>query len=148
MDDEQKEKIRQKTHKYSHVLGALGFLLTSLGIYGYESHIEEAPITKRRRFVALTNNQMQKISQLEFENLLEESRPNILPNTDPAYGRIAKIAQRIIANNRDVEGISSKEWTITVIEDDTKNAFVLQVTSSVVTDNLGHFPGNQSKAHV
>ena len=106
----------------------MGFLLTSLGIYVYESHIEETPITSRRRFLALTSNQMEKISQQTFELLLEENRSGILPTTHPSYGRIAKIAQRIIASNKDIEGISNKEWTITVIDDDTRNAFVLQVT--------------------
>lgn len=125
LDDGEKEKLKQKTEKYGHVCGALGFLLVSLGIYGYESHVEETPITKRRRFVALTKNQMDVIVEQEFEELLKENRADILPNSHPAYGKIARIAQRIIASNRDIEGLSKKNWTITVIDSDVKNAFVL-----------------------
>merc|ERR1712029_759747 len=125
LDDGEKEKLKQKTEKYGHVYGALGFLLVSLGIYGYESHVEETPITKRRRFVALTKNQMDVIVEQEFEELLKENRADILPNSHPAYGKIARIAQRIIASNRDIEGLSKKNWTITVIDSDVKNAFVL-----------------------
>ena len=106
----------------------VGFFLLSFGIYGYESHIEEVPITKRRRFVALTKGQMEQISTREFEEQLKENQADILPTNNTSYRRIARVAQRIIAANKDLGEISKKEWTITVIDDPQKNAFVLPVS--------------------
>jgi len=125
LGDEQREKIKQKTNEYSRLIGGVGFFLLSFGIYGYESHIEEVPITKRRRFVALTKGQMEQISAREFEEHLKENQADILPTNNTSYTRIARVAHRIIAANKDLGEISKKEWTITVIDDPQKNAFVL-----------------------
>lgn len=126
LDEEEAAKVKEKSRKYSHAWGALGFFLFSLGIYGYQSHIEECPITKRRRFVALTDSQMKKISGQEFKQLLQGFQDQILPTNHLAYARVAQVAKKIIAGNQDVASISEKEWTITVINDDQRNAFVLQ----------------------
>ena len=40
-------------------------------VYAYESHIQECPVTGRRRFVALYPDQAKRISQEEFNNLLQ-----------------------------------------------------------------------------
>lgn len=40
------------------LLGGLGALLIGTAGYGYFSHIQECPITKRKRFVALTQDQV------------------------------------------------------------------------------------------
>ena len=110
-----------------NIFTAFGVVLVSMGILGYKSHMEETPITKRRRFVAFTKNQMDAIVQQEFETLLQDNRANIVPTSHPSYGKIAKIAKRIIASNDNIDGLSKKSWTITVIDSDEKNAFVLPV---------------------
>ena len=56
---------------------------------------------------------------------------NILPDNDPVYDRVARVANRILKANRDLEQLHGKDWTITVVQDDTKNAFVLPVREFV-----------------
>jgi len=125
IDEEKAAKIKDTSRKYSHAWGALGFFLFSLGVYGYQSHVEECPITKRKRFVALTEAQMKKISGQEFKQLLEGLEEQIVPTNQQVYSRVANVAKRIIAGNQDIQSISGKEWTVTVVKDDEKNAFVL-----------------------
>ena len=52
----------------------------------------------------------------------------ILPNHHPAYTRIVHISNRIIKSNQDIEQLRGKQWTVTVVEDGQKNAFVLPVS--------------------
>ena len=51
-----------------------------------------------------------------------------MPDSDPAYTRVAKVANRLLKANTDLKGIHGKEWTISVIENAAKNAFVLPVS--------------------
>lgn len=106
------------------VFGA-GFMFTGGIIYAYESHIQECAITGRRRFVALTPDQAKKIGDTNFRGLLEEHRAEILPQTHPAYSNIARVANKILAANRDIRQIYDKNWTLTVLENAEENAFVL-----------------------
>ena len=71
---------------------------------------------------------MEQISAREFEEHLKENQADILPTNNTSYARIARVAHRIIAANKDLGEISKKEWTITVIDDPQKNAFVLPVS--------------------
>ena len=71
---------------------------------------------------------MEQISTREFEEHLKENQADILPTNNTSYTRIARVAHRIIAANKDLGEISKKEWTITVIDDPQKNAFVLPVS--------------------
>lgn len=48
------------------------FLATVFSLYSYESHLETCPLTGRKKFVALKQGQVEKISKLEFEQVLFE----------------------------------------------------------------------------
>jgi len=91
----------------------------------YDSHVLECPVTGRKRFVALTPDQMKKISRVEFQNLLDELGPDILTRNHEAYSLVARVANRLLAANRDLRQIYDKQWTVTVVDQDIKNAFVL-----------------------
>ena len=51
-----------------------------------------------------------------------------MPDSDPTYARVAKVANRLLKANVDVQQIHGKEWTISVIQNDERNAFVLPVS--------------------
>ena len=53
----------------------------------------------------------------------------LLPANNPIYARIARVANRILkANAAQFEQLRDKEWTISVLEEETPNAFVLPVS--------------------
>jgi len=116
-------KDAAKTHRKKFVVA--GSSLVGGLAYAYESHIQECGVTGRRRFVALTPDQTKKISKVEFENLLEEFGPDILPDRHHIYERVVKVSNRILQGNKDIRQIYDKNWTVTVVDQPVKNAFVL-----------------------
>ena len=105
-------------------------LLGGLGIASFVyfwSHVETMDIlgVKRKRFMALSSNQMTDFGTFLFESELEDHEDDLLPESDPSYERVAIVANRLLKANVDVEQIYGKEWTISVIKKDDQNAFVL-----------------------
>ena len=64
-----KEKVGCKRRMWTHrwKLAALGALVVFAAGLDYVTHIQEAPITKRKRYIAFTDKQFQKILQFEYE---------------------------------------------------------------------------------
>ena len=100
--------------------------LASGGIlYAYESHIQECPITGKKRFVALYPDQVKKISKEEFQNYLVEFEDSIVPSDSEIYNRVVKVSNQLLKGNRDIRQIYDKSWTVTVVDLPVRNAFVL-----------------------
>jgi len=116
-------KEAAKIHRKKFVLA--GTTLIGGLAYAYESHIQECGVTGRRRFVALTPDQTKKIAKVEFQQLLEDLGPDILPDRHPIYERVVNVSNRILQGNKDIRQIYDKSWTITVVDQPVKNAFVL-----------------------
>jgi len=102
-----------------------GALATGGILYGYESHIQECPITGRRRFVALTPDQAKKIGYFNFRTILEDHQTSLMSIHSPAYDRVVRVVNKVINSNRDLRQIYDKTWTLTVIDEAEENAFVL-----------------------
>ncbi len=68
--------------------------------------------------------------------LLEEFGEDLLPDKHPAYARVARVANRILRANRDLQQVHGKDWTITVVNSDIKNAFVLPVRKKTFFLNI------------
>ena len=77
------------------------------------------------RFVALYPDQAKKISREEFKNLLDEFSDDIVPGSHPLYNRVVTVSNKILHANRDLRQIYDKSWTVTVVDQPIKNAFVL-----------------------
>ena len=88
-------------------------------------HLEESQISGRKRFIALRKDQMEKVAQQEFEQHLETFDEVLLPENHPYYDRVAKVAARILNSNTEYEEIKTKKWTISVVDQEDQNAFVL-----------------------
>ncbi|KAL3252435.1 hypothetical protein MRX96_017745 [Rhipicephalus microplus] len=84
-----KLRVHLRSNATSALRGALG------GIY-YFSHIQETPITHRRRFVAFTRDQFRKISDFEFEMQYEAFKPHLLPAMHPVYHRVVRVANQLL----------------------------------------------------
>lgn len=104
-----------------------GFTLFTSGvsIIYYYSHIQETPITKRRRFIVFTQDQFEKIADFQFKMQLEMNKENLLPSNHPLCKRVANVANQLLNKNKNIEMIQNKHWSISVINDDIQNAFVL-----------------------
>lgn len=94
------------------------------GLY-YISHIQETPITKRRRFVAFTPEQFRKISDFEFEMHYELFKKQLLPTSHPVYNRVVRVANQLLHGNKDIDEIHNMSWSVSVIDSPIQNAFVL-----------------------
>ncbi len=111
-------------HKLKFGFGFLT-LFSSFSIY-YLSHIEETPITGRKRFIAIKQKRMDSIYESRFRDMIEIYKNHFLPSNDKKVDRVMKIAIKLIQSNKDLEQIHEKKWTISVINDpNVRNAFVI-----------------------
>jgi len=112
-----------RTHRRK-IIGSGCVLIGGLA-YSYETHIQECPVTHRRRFVALTPDQVKKLGNVEFRQLLEQLKGDIVSEKHPVYQRVTAVANRLLKGNTDLRQIYDKDWTVTVVDQPIKNAFVL-----------------------
>uniref|UniRef100_A0A131XWL2 Metalloendopeptidase OMA1, mitochondrial n=1 Tax=Ixodes ricinus TaxID=34613 RepID=A0A131XWL2_IXORI len=99
--------------------------VSALGGVYYVSHIQETPITKRRRFVAFTPEQFQKVSDFEFEVQYELFKNHLVPSGHPMYARVVRVANQLLRGNEDIDTIHRLSWSVSVIDSPMQNAFVL-----------------------
>ncbi|CAC5393689.1 OMA1 [Mytilus coruscus] len=100
--------------------------ISVLGSLYYWSHIQEAPLTGRRRFIAFTDCQFQRVMKIEAEQLQEQLQEKILLTNHPLYPAILKIIQRLYEANTDIKEVENQKWTLSIVDDpDNVNAFVL-----------------------
>ena len=56
---------------------------------------------------------------------MQDSKDHIVAYRDPRYKRVESVVTRILKCNKDMQEIKDKHFTITVVESDMTNAFVL-----------------------
>ena len=112
------------------------FTKSKRGIYGgvllvggfstiyFVSHLEETPVTKRRRFMILNSNQLEEVAKVEWRNLDESLDKNKLPVHDPRYQKVYKIVKRILVANQSKE-VNALKWEVNVVDSEEVNAFVM-----------------------
>lgn len=98
----------------------------------YLTHLEQAPISGRRRFIWIPPSLELMIGKYTYKSVLGENRHAILPQNDPTTQRVARVFERIVeAAHKDstvdkslLEGI---DWRIHIVNDPRAppNAFVL-----------------------
>ena len=112
-----------RTHLKKNIYpGVAGFCGCSFLYYVY--HLQDTPLSGRRRFVMLSSNQLRDIADKESEFILQSFSEKILPVTDRRYIRVDRIVQRILQANNSKE-VRALSWEVNVIDDDdVMNAFV------------------------
>lgn len=148
LDPAQKLVYKQKIVQYRAPILGSGVCLMGMSGLLYQSHLETCPITKRKKFVALKPNQMEKIAAVEFSNLLETYEDDLLPDKNPAYDRVARVCNRILRANADIPEVHGKDWTITVVDQDIRNAFVLPSGNIFVFTGMLQTCGNDDQLGV
>ncbi|XP_036609201.1 metalloendopeptidase OMA1, mitochondrial isoform X2 [Trichosurus vulpecula] len=112
-----------KKNKWRLFLG-----LSSLGVLFvifYFSHLEESPVTGRKKLLVLGKEQFTMISQMEYDSWMEEFKNDLLTEKDPRYLAVKEVLQHLVDSNRDIPGISEFKWIIHVVDRPSVNAFVL-----------------------
>ena len=123
----EKNKFKKARLKYGYIFGAFGLVFISSFIYCYQVHIEDMDVLgiKRKRFIAVSNQQMERLGLFQYEELLERFNNDLVPESDERYTKVSRVVNRLLEANKEVKGIDSKVWTISVIDQDDINAFVL-----------------------
>lgn len=136
------EKLRRRQ---SHITAGLT-VLTGFGFFYYIEHVEEDPITKRKRFILYTEEQMRVISELEFENQIAMFSPEIVPPGHPIYRRVVRVANRILQGNNTLPQVKGKSWSVTVVDrPDVTNAFVLPHGKIVIFSGILNLASNDDQ---
>lgn len=101
------------------VFGTLGI---SFAYYNY--HLEETPLTGRKRFIIFNDDQVKGIADKEFLALTDDLKDSILPMNHPSHMRVFRVSKRILNANISPQ-VTSKNWEVNVVDSDAVNAFVL-----------------------
>lgn len=60
---------------------------------------------------------------------IEQFEENILPQTHPYYQRVLRVARKLYESNQDIQLIREvNNWSVTIVDEKTQNAFVLPVS--------------------
>ncbi|KAF3924889.1 hypothetical protein ABW21_db0206448 [Orbilia brochopaga] len=90
------------------------------GFYLY--HVEEVPVSGRRRFNVISPDFEKQLGDSQFTEIQKQYQHNILPDTDPRVRQVRRVLARLIPNS----GLPDDyDWQVTVIESDETNAFVI-----------------------
>lgn len=111
---------------------AVGGILT-FGIVHYVTHINETPVTHRRRYLAFTKEQFMKLAEFLYTTEFEKLQDHIVPPTHPVYERVAKVVKKVVDSNQDLEFMREQTWTILVVDSEDVNAFVMPMGQIFVT---------------
>ncbi|KAI9852985.1 MAG: T-complex protein 1 subunit theta [Thelocarpon superellum] len=91
------------------------------GVY-YVQHIEEVPITGRRRFNILSGDDEEQMAVSMYQQTLQQYRGQLLSAHHPATRMVRRVLDRLIP----ASGLADAEWEVHVILDpEQKNAFVM-----------------------
>lgn len=58
---------------------------------------------------------------------LEAHKKDLIPKTHPAYKRLLRVIEKILAANKDLKSIRDTQWTLTVIDTPLSNSYILPV---------------------
>nr|XP_044995225.1 metalloendopeptidase OMA1, mitochondrial [Jaculus jaculus] len=116
-----KESLRQKRRQWSLALG--GFAL--LFVMFYFTHLEESPVTGRRKLLLLGKEHCRLLSELEYDLWMEKFKNDLLAEKDPRCLTVKEVVDHLVVCNGDIPGISEINWVIHVVDSPDINAFVL-----------------------
>lgn len=102
-------------------------ITTFTGFVYYDSHIQETPLTGRKRFILFTNEQLVEIEKLEQEQLFTIYEKDILDPYSPYVNRAMRVANRLFSANKEIPEVESINWKLTVIDANLINAVAFPV---------------------
>ncbi|CAF3880014.1 unnamed protein product, partial [Rotaria magnacalcarata] len=115
------QHLNRHKYKYFTIIGAIG---STFG-YHYYSHVQISPITGRKRYMLMTEEQLKLMSDLQNEELAKTYAGRMMPENSKQTQLVAKVTKKIISANADLPNVRSTKWSVRVLDSDEKNAFVL-----------------------
>ncbi|XP_065844877.1 metalloendopeptidase OMA1, mitochondrial-like [Oscarella lobularis] len=95
----------------------------TVAYYGY--HLESAPITERKRFITVSKDDVNSLSNILLSIQLNEFKESLLDYDDIRHQRVKKMAFKLVESNQLSKRFPEIEWKITVINSPVRNAFVM-----------------------
>lgn len=125
----EKYKIKQKIYYNRYKIAGVISTLLGAGFMYFISHLQETPITKRKRYIAFTEIQFMKIAKFELDMHWEALKDLVINPADPrmkhVYSQVVQVAQKIIDSNQHIDVLKQQKWNVILIDSDEANAFVL-----------------------
>ena len=97
---EKKVRYTKVLTKSKRIVYGGALLAGGLCTFYFVSHLEEAPVTHRRRFMILNSDQMEKVAAEEWRELDESMATMKLPFHHPLYQKVYQITKRILLANQ------------------------------------------------
>jgi len=119
--------------------------------YAYFAFLDEAPITKRKRWIATSPQWEQQLGDQEYRQLMRRFRSDILPRNHRASITVQRVGSRIaeasidFAQRHNLKTYSTNPYTYTVIRSDMANAFVLPGNHVFVMTGLFKYVRNEDE---
>ncbi|XP_055956005.1 metalloendopeptidase OMA1, mitochondrial [Patella vulgata] len=89
---------------------------SGLSLY-YCKHLQETPITGRRRFIAFTPAQYEKLSYETYKHVLHQYEKEFLNEDHPYHTRLTRVFHNLLWANRDfVQLNSNQKWEYRVLD--------------------------------
>jgi len=113
-------------------LGGLGALVTYLGM-----HIEEVPITGRKRFIWVSNEDLEVMSTNEFEGVMKKYLESnaVLEPSHQAYKLVKEVVEKLLAANQYKE-VQNINWRLFVVFNEEANAMTYPTGEVLVYTGL------------
>lgn len=124
--------FKRNKHRYASLI----VFVTFSSVIFYQTHLQENPITKRKRFILFTRDQLKEVAQLGVESIKENNKGKILDPNSQASKKALRVANRLFVANKNLPGVSDIDWRLTVVDDKTVNAVAFPNGSIIVYTGL------------
>lgn len=115
------EWLRENKNVFTRFLGVYFIII----LLFYITHLEYNTMINRTQFIALNKKQREVLAEIVYKSHLEEFKKKILPKTNAVYTNLLKVTTKLINANKDLPVFKDKKWTLTVIDANIENAYVL-----------------------
>ncbi|TVY31255.1 Mitochondrial metalloendopeptidase OMA1, partial [Lachnellula cervina] len=113
------EQLRHvATHGWTKLVVVVG---SGAAVIFYVSHLEEVPVSGRRRFNCYSDRSVEAQGDMMYEKIMRDARGAILPDYDARVKKVHRVMERLIP----VSGMEDTRWELHVIPSNEMNAFVL-----------------------
>lgn len=125
LHDKLPEHIRDQLQRHKIVFSSLVVLTPAIGYYSYV-HYDTCPITGRKRWITFTREQVNALSDLDYQKLMDDYKNKLIDESHPIYQKNKQLVLQLVQGNSDIDTVKNTNWNLHVIDDPTiTNAFVL-----------------------
>ena len=124
LSQKERDAYRKRMARYKHIFYVLGGTVGGGTLLFYMLHLEEAPITKRRRLMILNEKEVDHFVKEERDRYISAFKDALVPPSSPVYVYVKEVVQRLLST-RVTEDMETIHWKLYLVHCDMFNAFVL-----------------------